>query len=50
MNAVHQAIREDRYPDFVRQFFSNQYGGDKSKYPEWVVGALRGVGLDLLAD
>ncbi|CAL5869421.1 uncharacterized protein PFLUO_LOCUS3650 [Penicillium psychrofluorescens] len=50
MNAVHQAIREDRYPDFVRQFFSNQYGGDKSKYPEWAVGALRGVGLDLLAD
>lgn len=50
MGAARQAILEDRYPAFVRQFFSNIYNGDKSKYPEWAVGALRGVGMDLLED
>lgn len=50
MGAARQAILEDRYPAFVRQFFSDIYDGDKSKYPQWAVGALRGVGMDLLAD
>lgn len=50
MGAARQAIIEDRYPAFVRQFFSRLYNGDKARYPEWAVGALRGVGMDLLAD
>ncbi|KAJ5890763.1 uncharacterized protein N7473_006991 [Penicillium subrubescens] len=47
---VRQAIIEDRYPAFLRRFFSNIYNGDKTKYPEWAIGALRGVGMDLLED
>lgn len=49
MGAARQAIIEDCYPAFVREFFHKIYDGDKSKYPAWAVGALRGVGLDLLA-
>ncbi|KAM0323448.1 hypothetical protein ACHAQA_008727 [Verticillium albo-atrum] len=48
MRNARQAIIEDRYPEFVRQFFGNLYGYDKTKYPEWAVGALRGVGVDLI--
>ncbi|KAJ5631611.1 Queuine tRNA-ribosyltransferase [Penicillium longicatenatum] len=50
MGRVRQAIIEDRYPAFIREFFSKIYKGDKSKYPDWAVGALKGVGMDLLAD
>lgn len=50
MEAIRQAILEDRYPAFLRRFFSNLYDGDKTKYPEWAAGALRGVGMDLLED
>ncbi|GAB1209531.1 hypothetical protein APSETT445_008312 [Aspergillus pseudonomiae] len=49
MGAARQAILEDRFPAFLREFFSKLYG-DKSKYPEWAVGALRGVGVDLMED
>lgn len=50
MGKIRQAIIEDQYPAFLHKFFSDIYGGDKSKFPEWAVGALRGVGVDLLAD
>lgn len=50
MGAMRKAIIEDRFPAFIRRFFSDIYNGDKSKYPEWAVGALKGVGMDLLAD
>jgi queuine tRNA-ribosyltransferase len=50
MGNIRQAIIEDIYPEYLRKFFSNIYEGDKSKYPEWAIGALRGVGVDLLAD
>ncbi|KAJ5243506.1 tRNA-ribosyltransferase [Penicillium citrinum] len=50
MGAARQAIIEDRYPAFIRKFFSDIYQGNKSKYPEWAVGALRSVGMDLLED
>jgi queuine tRNA-ribosyltransferase catalytic subunit len=49
MRQVRQAIVEDRFPAFVRQFFSDLYGGEKAKYPEWAVDALRRVNVDLLA-
>lgn len=48
MGSARQAILEDRYPEFLREFFSNLYKGDKLKYPKWAVEALRGVGVDLL--
>lgn len=46
MQQVREAIIEDRYPAFVRQFFGWLYA-DKLEYPEWAVGALKGVGIDL---
>lgn len=49
MGSARQAIIEDRYPAFLRDFFWKLYR-DKSKIPSWAVGALRGVGVDLLAE
>ena len=48
MGRARQAIIEDRYPLFVRDFFGKLYSKDISKYPDWAVVALRGVGVDLL--
>lgn len=50
MNQIRTAIIEDRYPAFLKAYFNTLYAGDKSKYPEWVVDALRGVHVDLLVD
>lgn len=49
MGSARQAILEDRFPTFLREFFANLYG-EKSNYPSWVVDALRGVGVDLMVD
>ncbi|KAI9839168.1 MAG: hypothetical protein M1819_003161 [Sarea resinae] len=49
MRAARTAIIEDRFPAFLKQFFGRLYP-EKSMYPSWAVGALRGVGVDLLAD
>jgi queuine/archaeosine tRNA-ribosyltransferase len=46
---VREAIMEDRYPQFLKDFFGKLYSQEKGKYPEWVVTALRGVGVDLLS-
>ncbi|KAI2473083.1 Queuine tRNA-ribosyltransferase [Annulohypoxylon bovei var. microspora] len=46
MREVREAIIEDRFPKFLRQFFADLYP-DSSKYPTWAVDALRGVGVDL---
>jgi len=48
MKATRNAILEDRFPAFVRDFF-HRYFGDKGP-PDWAVDALRGVGIDLLQD
>ncbi|KKA27090.1 hypothetical protein TD95_001137, partial [Thielaviopsis punctulata] len=48
MREAREAIIEDRYPQFVKQFFADRSDGDKSKYPKWAVDALRVVGVDLL--
>jgi tRNA-guanine transglycosylase len=50
MRSVREAIVEDRFPEFLKQFFRDQHAGDKGKYPEWAVEALRTVGVDLLVD
>lgn len=47
MRSARQAILEDCYPEFLRQFFMKLHKGDKSKFPKWAVEALRGVGVDL---
>ncbi|OCL09833.1 queuine tRNA-ribosyltransferas-like protein [Glonium stellatum] len=49
MKRARTAIVEDRYPMFLKEFFRKLYG-DKKDLPEWAVTALRGVGVDLLAD
>jgi queuine tRNA-ribosyltransferase len=48
MRSVRQSIVEDRFPAFLKKFFSDQHGGDKSKYPDWAVEALRTVRVDLM--
>lgn len=48
MRDVRTAIIEDRYPAFLKQFFFDKHGGDKTQYPEWAVEALKMVGVDIL--
>jgi queuine tRNA-ribosyltransferase catalytic subunit len=50
MSQAREAIKQDRYLQFVRNFFSTLYHGDKSQYPTWAVDALKTVGIDLLED
>ena len=49
MKRAREAILADRYPQFLKDFFSKLYDGDKEKYPKWAVDALRGVNVDLLS-
>ncbi|KAF7861630.1 uncharacterized protein EAF02_010584 [Botrytis sinoallii] len=48
MRNARKAIIEDRYPAFIKKFFADLHGGEKSKYPDWAVEALRTVGVDLM--
>jgi queuine tRNA-ribosyltransferase len=32
----------------LKQFFSDQHDGDRTKYPDWAVEALGTVGVDLM--
>lgn len=50
MYKVRMAIIEDQYPRFLKDYFRLLYRGDLSKIPQWAIGALRGVGVNLLAD
>jgi queuine/archaeosine tRNA-ribosyltransferase len=50
MRLAREAIIKDRYPQFVKNFFSKLYSGNKEKYPKWAVDALKGVGVDLLSE
>jgi tRNA-guanine family transglycosylase len=49
MKEAREAIIQDRYPQFVKDFFSKLHNGEMDKYPRWAVDALRGVGVDLLS-
>ncbi|RSM14242.1 Queuine tRNA-ribosyltransferase catalytic subunit [Fusarium oligoseptatum] len=49
MRQIREAVIEDRFPAFVRQFFAWLYP-EKTDYPEWAVGALKGVGIDLTTE
>lgn len=48
MAGARDAIMEDRFPAYVRQFFATYFGGPDDGYPKWTVDALRSVGIDLL--
>ena len=50
MRSVREAIIQDRFPDFLKRFFGDLYADNKSKFPQWAVDALKGVGVDLLED
>jgi tRNA-guanine family transglycosylase len=50
MRLIREAIIADRYPQFLKDFFAKLYNGQKDKYPEWAVGALKDVGVDLLEE
>lgn len=45
MRRAREAISEDRYPAFARQFFREYFPGKDA--PDWAAEALRGVGIDL---
>lgn len=49
MKGVREAIIENRFPAFVKSFFGGLYA-DKRDYPSWAVGALKGVGVDLMEE
>ncbi|KAL4937980.1 hypothetical protein BDV06DRAFT_215469 [Aspergillus oleicola] len=49
MGRARQAILDDEFPDFLRSFFTTLYGG-KEDIPSWIVGALKGVGVNVLED
>lgn len=48
MAQAREAIKQDRYPQFVKDFFNILYHGNKSQYPKWAVDALKTVGIELL--
>lgn len=50
MKSVRQAIIEDRFPSFLKQFFRDLHHGEKERYPEWAKEALLTVGVDLMID
>ncbi|KAI5783916.1 queuine tRNA-ribosyltransferase [Peziza echinospora] len=50
MADARQSIVEGRFERFLRAWFARWNGWNKERYSEWAVGALRGVGVDLLAE
>lgn len=48
MREVRQAIVDDRFPAYIRDFFGALYD-DKKDYPGWAVDALKIVNVDLTA-
>ena len=45
MGEVRQAIIEDRFPVFVKEFFAKLYG--KKGNPQWAIDALKGVNIEI---
>jgi tRNA-guanine transglycosylase len=50
MRRIREAIIADTYPQFLRDYFSTLYAGDKTKYPTWIVDALKGVNVNLMEE
>lgn len=47
MRQARKAILNDKYPEYVQEFFYNWYNGDKAKYPQWAKDALKTVNIEL---
>ncbi|KAL1927664.1 hypothetical protein VTP01DRAFT_3485 [Rhizomucor pusillus] len=47
MREMQAAIKADEFPAWIKKFFAG-YFGDKSRYPEWAVNALKSVNVDLM--
>lgn len=47
MKEARQAILEDRYPEFLREFFRKLYTDNGKEVERWAVDALKGVGVRL---
>ena len=45
LRQAREAIHKQEYPAFLKGYFSKLYAGDKTKYPQWAVDALGGVGV-----
>ena len=48
MKSIQEAIKKDKFPEFVKQFAKNNF--PDGNYPEWATNALKRVGIDLLQD
>jgi queuine tRNA-ribosyltransferase catalytic subunit len=48
MKAARNAIMEDRFPGFVKDFFPRYFGSKPP--PAWAVDALKMVGINLEAE
>jgi tRNA-guanine family transglycosylase len=46
MKLAREAILEDRYPQFVKDFFARLYP-DREDYPRWAINALSTVNIAL---
>lgn len=46
MSSIREAIREDRFPEFIRESFKKLYE-EEAKYPQWACDALLSVGVAL---
>jgi queuine tRNA-ribosyltransferase len=45
MRRARNAILEDRYPQFAREFFAQYFYGKGT--PQWAIDALKGVGIEI---
>ena len=53
MTKARAAIIEGTYPQFLKQWLGRYYGVSQSsgrEFPDWVVDALKGVGVDMLVN
>lgn len=47
MAKIRNAIKENKFPQFVHWFFDSYYQGQREKYPSWAINALKSVGINL---
>lgn len=45
MNKIRESIKEDKFPEFIKDFFRTLF--PKGDYPEWAVEALDSVNVKL---
>jgi queuine tRNA-ribosyltransferase catalytic subunit len=50
MARIRDAIKQDQFVEFVRDFFRVLYHGEQVQYPKWAVDALNTVGINILEE